>query len=138
MGRRKIAGEDAIKEEWVKKEIKKILDRFSFIHHYMPPSGMYGRSGIHDHIITQHGLSWTIEAKAGNNNVSDNQIVFARNIKLAGGISLIINEYHLDDVICVATYIDVFKRLPYHLCHNFDTYNDCKQWRSSRSLFKPC
>lgn len=122
MGRRKIPGKDDIKEDWVKDRVKAILDSFSEIHHYMPPSGMYGRSGIHDHIITQCGLSWTIEAKAGKRLPTDNQIVFANEIRKAGGISLLVNEFNLSDVICVATYVSVFRKLPYFYCHDFNQW----------------
>jgi hypothetical protein len=122
MGRRKRPGEDKILEDWVKDRIKDILNCFPMLHHYMPPAGMYARSGIHDHIVTQRGLSWTIEAKAGKGVPTDNQIVFANSIRKAGGISIMVNEFNLSDVIRVANYIDVFGKLPYFYCHDFNQW----------------
>lgn len=98
----------------------------------MPPAGMYGRSGIHDHCNVQKGLFWTIEAKAGDNEVTDNQILFARDVKAAGGMSIIVNEFNLDDVIKVAMYVEVFGTLPYHLSSDFDNYNARKKRRTNR------
>lgn len=122
MGRKKQPGDDDIKEDWVKKEIKLRLDCFPRMHHFMPPAGMYGRSGIHDHLITQESLSWTIEAKHGTKTPTDNQIKFANAIRDAGGLSLKVSEFNLDDVIKVAVYVQVFKRLPHFLCHDFNQW----------------
>lgn len=109
-----------IDEDWVKKEIKKILKGRHKLHWDMPPAMMYGKSGRHDFIICQHSLHWTIEAKAGNNTPTDNQIDFANDTAAAGGISLCINEHTLNEVAYVADYIETHRKLP--AGHNFEVY----------------
>ncbi|MES2704829.1 MAG: hypothetical protein V4649_19495 [Bacteroidota bacterium] len=112
---------DKIDEDWVKKEVKILLKPFAAeMHWWMPSAGTYGKSGTHDFIITQNGLSWTIETKAGKNKPTDLQIDFANNIAKAGGISLCINEWTLAEVTYVAKYIET--NLAHPAGHDFETY----------------
>lgn len=122
MGRKLRPGIDKIGEDWVKKEIKDRLDRFETLHFFMPPASEYGRSGTHDIIVCQCGLFWSIEAKAGKNPATDNQIKFANAVYDAKGLSICVNEFNLDDVIRVAAYVETFNELPYFLNHDFDKY----------------
>ena len=96
-----------ITEEWVKKEVKKILNQYKpRLHWWMPAAGMYGVSGQHDFLICQDGMFWSIETKCGNNIPTDNQITFALAIKKAGGFSLMINEKNIDEVKRIAEYLN--------------------------------
>lgn len=120
MGRKLIPGVDKIDEDWVKKEVKAILDRFPELMWDMPPAAMYGNAGRHDFIICQRGFYWTIETKAGKRPPTDNQIDFANDVAKAGGISLCINEFKLGEVEYVAMYIQEKGKLP--AGHDFEVY----------------
>lgn len=121
MGRKLQPGVDKIDEDWVKKEVKKILDRFTpTLKWDMPPAAVYGKTGRHDFIICQHGLFWTIETKAGKNPPTDNQIDYADEVAKAGGISILVNEWNLVAVEYVASYVDQHRALPPG--HDFEEY----------------
>lgn len=129
MGKRKQPGVDKIEESWVKGKIKDALQVYApTLHWWMPPAGMYGVSGQHDFIICHRQLCWTIEAKAGKNLPTDNQIVFANKVKAAGGVSIMVNELTLHKVIAVADYVEyVYERygiaaLPHHLADDFNQW----------------
>ena len=119
MGRKLIPGVDKINEEWVKKEVKKILDSFELLMYDMPGATMYGKSGRHDFIICQRGFYWTIETKAANNKPTNNQIRFAREVRDAGGISIWFNEEGIELARKVAEYVDTWNELPDHLASKF-------------------
>lgn len=120
MGRKLIPGVDKVDEDWVKKEVKKILERWPKLHYDMPGATVYGVSGRHDFIICQRGLFWTIETKAGKRPPTDNQIDYARDIAKAGGMSLCINELTLGEVEYACEYINNLGKLPSG--HNFEVY----------------
>ena len=122
MGRKLQPGVDKIDEAWVKKEIKAILKTFGFLKYDMPGATMYGESGRHDFIICQRGLFWSIEAKAGKNTPTENQIRFALEVEEAKGMSICVNEMNLELLREVASYVDHLWSLPYHLKHDFRTY----------------
>lgn len=88
----------------------------------MPPANMYGITGRHDFIICQRGLYWTIEAKAGLNKPTENQITFAENIKAAGGMSILVNEHTLDLVDRIAGAIDISHTLPTPFASDFTAF----------------
>lgn len=123
-------GKDKITEDWVKNKVKEILKKYK-LKWDMPPASMYGNAGRHDFLICQRGLFWTIETKAGKNTPSELQIGYAEDIKQAGGISLVINEFNFLEVDTVACYIDTFGELPYHLSHNFKTYKPPRKKHAS-------
>lgn len=120
MGRKLRPGIDKIDEDWVKKEVKLILDLFPELFWDMPGAVAYGSSGRHDFIICQRGLYWTIETKAGKKPPTDNQIDFANAVAKAGGISLLVNEHNLDEVRYVCNAIAEIGRLPPG--HDFEVY----------------
>lgn len=109
-----------VTEEWVKKEIKGILKDRPALRMFMPSASMYGKSGVHDFIICQHGFYWTIEAKRHREPPTDLQIDFGNDVRAAGGICLLINEHVLDEVTYVADYIEKFRKLPSG--HDFEVY----------------
>jgi hypothetical protein len=122
MGRKLQPGVDKISEAWVKKEVKLLLAPYKNLYYWMPQASMFGESGQHDFSICQGGLLWTIETKAGKNKPTENQIRFADDIHKAGGISLLINEYHLNLIVPVAYYINTQGKLPMHLGHDFTVF----------------
>jgi hypothetical protein len=121
MGRKLRPGIDKIDEDWVKKEVKAILDPFKpSLKWDMPGATMYGASGRHDFIICQQGLFWTIETKAGKNKPTDNQIDYANDVAKAGGISILVNEWNLEAVAYVAEFVRANGSLPPG--HDFEEY----------------
>lgn len=127
MGRRLQPGIDKIEESWVKAKVKDILKNYKNIKVDMPPAAIYGTAGRHDFIICQRGCFWTIETKSNGNKPTELQISYASDIKSAGGISLVIDEYNFLEVDTVACYIDFMGSLPYHLNHNFREYKPRKK-----------
>ena len=108
-------------EDWVKKEVKKILKEYGTeLRYFMPVAGQFGKVGVHDFIVCQRGFYWTIETKAGRNAPTDQQIDFANDIILAGGICLCINEFTLNEVRYTCDYIQKFGKTPSG--HNFEAY----------------
>lgn len=130
-GRKLQPGVDKIKEEWVKDQVKGLLNDYKYMKWDMPPASMYGSAGRHDFVICQRGLFWTVETKAGKNEPSPLQISYAEDVKAAGGISLIVNEFTYMEVDRVACYVDVYGMLPYHLSHNFRDYKPPKQKKNA-------
>lgn len=128
MGRNLIPGIDKIKEDWVKKEVKRILKEFkerykvSEMYWWMPQASMYGESGQHDFSIVLRGLYWSIETKAGKNIPTENQIRFATEISSAGGISLCVNEFNLNEVSDVLSVMQEIRRIPDWMGHDFTKY----------------
>lgn len=119
MGRKLRPGIDKIGEDWVKKEVKAILESFDLLMYDMPPAAMYGKTGRHDFIICQRGLFWTIETKAGANTPTPNQIRFAREVADACGMSIWFNEEGIELARKVAQYVDTWNELPTHLASTF-------------------
>lgn len=109
-----------VTEEWVKKQITKEIKGRPALRYFMPSASAYGKSGVHDYVICQHGFYWTIEAKRNREKPRDDQIDFANDIRAAGGISLLINEHTLNEVKYVADYIEQFRKLP--AGHDFEVY----------------
>lgn len=111
------------KEEWVKKEIKKILNSHGkHIKYFMPSASMYGKAGAHDFICCVKGHMVTIEAKKGHNKPTDLQIDFANDIQLAGGSSYCINEYNLEELRRVIDCIVNYPGYAQGSGHNFERF----------------
>lgn len=120
MGRKLQPGVDKITEDWVKKQVKDILNKYPQLKYDMPPANMYGNAGRHDFTICQKGLFWTIETKAGKNNkASALQISYADEIRAAGGMPILVNEFNFSLVNEVASYVNFNSTLPYYLSSNF-------------------
>jgi hypothetical protein len=126
VGRKLRPGIDKIDEDWVKKQVRLILDTFPMFY-WMPAVGMYGQNGQHDFIILQRGLGWTIETKAGSNKPSESQKLFAKNIQGAGGVSVVINEFNIALAGTIAEYVHQQGMLPWHLNHDFETWTPKKK-----------
>ena len=137
MGRRLVPGVDKIPESWVKDRVKEILDAYPELHWDMPPASEFGTAGRHDFTVCQNGCFWTIETKAGKNKPTELQINYAVDIGKAGAISLLVNEFNLDEVRKVCAYITCMHRLPVHMGHDFTRYRrDASKKRRARHVGK--
>ena len=81
----------------VKNKVKKILDEYG-VYHFSPQTGGYGRSGIPDIICCADGKFIGIECKAGTNKPTALQEKNLRDIELADGISMVVNEDNIASV----------------------------------------
>ena len=84
-------------ESDVKDDIKKILTKHS-VWYFMPSMNGYGRAGIPDFICCVKGNFMAIEAKFGRGKASAHQARELADIQMNEGISMIIDEHHIDDV----------------------------------------
>lgn len=126
MGRKLQPGVDKIDEAWVKKEIYLILKSFP-LSYWIPGASQYGTNGQHDIIISQRGLLWSIEAKAGNAQPNTNQKVFAELLQKGGALCVLVNEWNIALVGTIAEYVHQEGALPYHLQYDFYNYRPAKK-----------
>ncbi len=82
-------------ENDVKREIKKLLDKYGCYHHPYP-AGPRGVIGPPDRHACCRGWFIGIEAKYGRNWLSPKQSEDLKAIVKAGGIALVVNEKDLD------------------------------------------
>jgi pantoate kinase len=82
-------------EAKVKEKIKKILKEHN-VYFAMPMGTGYGNSGVPDFLCCVDGKFLAIEAKAGKGVPTALQEKNMRDIKAAGGITVVINEDDLD------------------------------------------
>jgi pantoate kinase len=82
-------------EAKVKEKIKKILKEHD-VYFAMPMGTGYGNSGVPDFLCCVDGKFLAIEAKAGKGVPTALQEKNMRDIKAAGGITVVINEDDLD------------------------------------------
>ena len=85
----------ATPEKKVKDKVKKILDKLK-CYHFMPATGGYGASGVPDIIACHKGKFVAIECKANGNKPTAPQQKHLREISIAGGTSLLIDETNID------------------------------------------
>ena len=85
-------------EARVKKKVAAHLKTLGAYYFY-PVTGGYGKSGVPDIIGCYKGLFFGIECKAGKNKPTPLQQKNLNDIKLNGGIALVINETNIDDVL---------------------------------------
>lgn len=90
----------ATPEKKVKQKVVAELKKFGAYHFYPVTSG-FGASGVPDIVACFMGVFIGIECKAGKNKPTDLQKKNLDAISKAGGISLVINEDNLSDVIDV-------------------------------------
>ena len=84
-------------EAKVKKKIVAVLKEHGAYYFY-PVTGGFGNSGVPDIIVCHGGRFIGIECKAGKNKPTALQDKNLRDIKAAGGISMVINEDNIDEV----------------------------------------
>ena len=80
----------------VKKNVKKILDRWQTVCYFMPVSGGFGKHGIPDFIVCINGRFLGIECKAGKGEMTPLQEKFFEKVGLAGGDCMVVNEKNID------------------------------------------
>jgi pantoate kinase len=85
-------------EAKVKEKIKKILKEHG-VYYAMPMGTGYGNSGVPDFLCCAGGYFLAIEAKAGKGIPTALQEKNLRDIKAAGGWTLVINEDALEQKI---------------------------------------
>ncbi len=87
-------------EKDVKREVKKLLDKYSWFH-FMPPANTYGSGGISDHLAIKYGIFLAVEAKHGSGAkggmasapmATPLQRKFQRSVRDAGGYAVVVNE----------------------------------------------
>ena len=88
----------ATPESKVKKKVADVLKTLSAYYFY-PATGGYGKSGVPDIVGCYEGKFFGIECKAGKNKPTPLQEKNLSDIKSSGGISLVINEDNIDDVL---------------------------------------
>jgi pantoate kinase len=88
-------------EAIVKTKIKKILKEHG-AWYAMPMGTGYGNSGVPDFLVCLNGYFLAVEAKAGKGIPTALQEKNLRDIKAAGGWTLVVNEYALEQKILEA------------------------------------
>ena len=84
-------------EAKVKEKIKKILKEHG-VYYAMPMGTGYGNSGVPDFLCCVNGKFLAIEAKAGKGIPTALQEKNPRDIKVAGGIALVVNENNIEEL----------------------------------------
>ncbi len=74
----------------VKASVRKILDEFG-VYYFSPAANGYGRVGIPDIICCVNGRFLAIECKAGGGTTTALQERELNAIRLAGGVSILVN-----------------------------------------------
>jgi len=92
-------------EAKVKKVVAKQLKQLGAFYFY-PVTGGWGRGGIPDIVGCYKGQFFGIECKAGKNKPTPLQQNSLQDIKNAGGLSLVINEDNMADVLDILHGID--------------------------------
>lgn len=85
-------------EAKVKKKVVDVLKK-NGAYYFFPATGGYGRSGVPDIVGCYRGLFFAIECKAGSNKPTALQEAEMRKIREANGITLVVNEDNIEDVV---------------------------------------
>ena len=85
-------------EAKVKAKIKAILKAHG-AYFAMPIGSAFGNSGVPDFLCCVNGEFLGIEAKAGKGKTTALQDKHLEDIKKAGGVSLVVNEANLNDIL---------------------------------------
>ena len=93
----------ATPEKKVKDKIVKLLKEHG-VYYFFPATHGYGRSGVPDIICCCKGMFIGIECKAGKNKPTALQEKEMGNIRKAGGLTRVINEENIVEVLEVITY----------------------------------
>ena len=85
-------------EAKVKKKVRGTLKALG-AYYVMPVTSGYGSSGAPDFLVCWRSLFFGIECKAGKNKPTALQFQNLTKITAAGGISLVVNEENMNDVL---------------------------------------
>ena len=67
-------------------------------YYFYPVTGGYGMSGVPDIVGCNKGTFFGIECKAGSNKPTPLQLKNLKDIELAGGIAVVVNERNMNDI----------------------------------------
>ena len=81
----------------VSKQLKELQEQFK-LYYFYPATGGYGRSGVPDIVGCYKGMFFGIECKAGKNTPTALQEKNLRDIALADGLQVVINEENMGEV----------------------------------------
>ena len=84
-------------EAKVKKKVVQVLKEMGAYYFY-PVTGGYGRSGVPDIILCYKGNFVGIECKSGTNKPTPLQEKNMKDIRAAGGVTLVVNEDNISSV----------------------------------------
>jgi len=84
-------------ESKVKDAVKKLI-KLHKAYYVMPIGGGYSVVGVPDFLICHKGRFIGVETKAGRNKPTAMQHKNLRDIELAGGVSLVINETNIHEL----------------------------------------
>jgi hypothetical protein len=87
----------ATPEAKVKKKIKDMLKSYG-AYYAMPVAGVFGSAGVPDFLVCYLGTFIAIEAKAGKGTTTALQEKNLRQIRDAGGLTIVVNENNFDDL----------------------------------------
>lgn len=91
----------ATNERLVKKKVRAVLDAYG-AYYCSPVGSAYGHSGVPDLIACYKGRFIGIECKVGSNKPTALQLKHLQAIIVKGtGISLVINEQNIDELVVV-------------------------------------
>ena len=85
----------ATPEKRVKDKVVGIL-KSEGAYYFFPATHGFGRSGVPDVVACVNGHFLAIECKAGSNKPTALQVREIENIRLAGGVAVVVNETNLE------------------------------------------
>lgn len=92
-------------EAKVKKQVRDLLDKAE-VYYFMPFGGGYGRAGVPDIVCCVNGFFLAIECKAGQGKTTALQERELENIRMSGGMALVVYE---EDMHIVQSAIQLLK-----------------------------
>ena len=84
-------------EKRVKTKVEAVLKNEG-AYYFFPATHGYGRSGVPDIIACVNGRVLAIECKAGGNKPTALQVREIENIRIAGGVAIVVDETNWDMV----------------------------------------
>jgi Holliday junction resolvase len=88
----------ATPESKVKRGVTRQLKELG-AYYFFPATGGYGRSGVPDIVGCYKGRFFGIECKAGTNKLTALQEKNLNDIRAAGGVAIMVNEFNVGDVL---------------------------------------
>jgi hypothetical protein len=85
-------------EKKVKNAVVDILKLYKNLYYFYPVMGGYGAAGIPDIVVCYRGYFIAVECKAGKGKTTALQDKNLKQIRDAGGVSLVVNEENLQEL----------------------------------------
>ena len=86
-----------VNEAWVKKKVVDYLKSLG-VYYFFPVASGYMRNGVPDIVCCIKGRFVAIECKAGKNKTTAIQDKNIEQIRLNGGVAIVVNEDNLDEM----------------------------------------